>query len=93
MRSPQDKIKNIYMEQDPFNDIFRDSLIELLGDRRILIENHKGISSYDPCRIDLCVSYGVIEVWGQNLTISYISQDRVVIHGKICQLTLNRGET
>ena len=92
MRSPQEIIKNKYIEENVFGALFRDSLVEVLGDGRVLIENHKGICSYDACKINLCVSYGILSVCGHGLKISFISHERMVISGKIEQLILAKGD-
>ena len=58
-------------------------LIEILGDRRVLIEHHKGISIYEPNLMQVKVCFGFIEILGSDLSISCMSTDRLVISGKI----------
>lgn len=63
-------------------------LVELAGDRRVLIENHRGVVEYTPGRIGIRVAFGTLTVWGEGLEIGRMTRQRLVIHGKIRTVTL-----
>ena len=91
MHSPQRNIKNLCAEHDALSGLLREPLLELLGDERLLIENHKGIRSYAPDNILIGISNGMISVLGQTLRIICMTRDRIVICGRIMQLTIEKG--
>lgn len=64
-------------------------LTEIIGNKRVLIENHKGIIAYDSCGIHVKTSNGVICVEGSKLELNCISRERVIIIGKITGVCLN----
>ena len=66
-------------------------LMEIAGNERILIENHKGIIAYNCCEVCIRVQYGTATVYGQQLYFAEISKDRLVIVGKICDISLRSG--
>jgi len=68
------------------------SLIEICGQNRILIENHRGIIAYEVRQIQIKVSFGCIVVCGQNLKLRNMSKEKLVITGKICCINLQGRE-
>ena len=66
-------------------------LVEVLADRRVLIENHTGIREYGCERIRVQVSYGQICVIGKDLVLSKMIKGQLVISGAICEVHLLRG--
>ena len=64
------------------------SLIEILDNRRVLIENQSGVNSYDPSNIQVKVKQGTISVVGENLEIRQISRVQLVITGTIHGVSL-----
>ena len=58
-------------------------LVEVTGQSRVLIENHKGILAYTPTEIQIGVSYGCIIVNGDDLQIIQMSKAQLVICGRI----------
>lgn len=68
------------------------SLIEIYGQNRILIENHRGIIAYEVRQIQIKVSFGCIVVCGQNLKLRNMSKEKLVITGKICCINLQGRE-
>ena len=83
------KNKSIFAEKlaDIVNiseDIILDTfLIRMLGSREIIIENHKGILQYSDKVVKLKASPENIEVYGDKLELSSISDDIVCIRGTI----------
>lgn len=67
------------------------SLIELAGDGRVLIENHGGVTEYSRCRIGAGVSFGQVVVCGDHLELAQMTRQQLVIVGKISSVTLVKG--
>lgn len=66
-------------------------LLEILGQDRVLIENHQGIWEYGDERICVKTSFGSVSVCGKGLHLSCLSRERLVINGPICQILVTRG--
>ena len=66
-------------------------LIEVTGDKRVLIENHFGVISYCQSEIFIKVSKGVIEILGDKMEILCMSKERIVICGIIRGVNLRRN--
>lgn len=58
-------------------------VLELVGQRRLLIENHQGVLSYAPDEIKIKVSYGCITVVGNELQLMEMSRVKLAICGRI----------
>ena len=65
-------------------------LVELAGDRRVLIENHSGVTEYGKEKICVKVRYGVLTVCGCGLELARMTKDQLVITGRIDGVTLTR---
>lgn len=65
-------------------------LIEISGDHRVLIENHRGVTVYGPKEIQIGVCFGRICFCGDCLKIAYMSRQQLVIVGKIDCITIKR---
>ena len=65
-------------------------IVELAGDRRVLIENHLGILAYGLEEIQVKMSYGKAVISGQSLTISQLSAEQLVVCGQISAVQLCR---
>ena len=63
-------------------------LIELYGNKRVLIENHCGVLEYLTDRIRVKVKNDQVCIAGQGLCLSLISKDRLVICGRIDSVQL-----
>ncbi len=68
------------------------TLVELLGDRRVLIEHHKGVTEYRRDRIQIRVKYGTICLCGSDLHLCRMTGNQLVIVGRIDAITLLRGD-
>ena len=66
-------------------------LIELAGDRRVLIENHCGVTEYGRDRIRVKVKFGQICISGQGLELAKMTKGQLVISGEIKGVELMRG--
>lgn len=66
-------------------------VLELCGDRRVLIENHFGVSEYSLERIRVEVRFGQIMICGSNLQLRKMQGQMLVIAGKIDTICVKRG--
>lgn len=68
------------------------SLVELLGQGRVLIEGHRGIVEYSRERIAVKVSFGFVVVRGTCLCLRCMQRQQLVICGKIAGIDLRGRE-
>ncbi len=68
------------------------SIVELYSDRRVLIEVHRGILSYDTEKIQIRVKYGILCICGSCLEVTKMTVQQLVISGQIDSLHLIRGK-
>lgn len=65
-------------------------IVELAGERRVLIENHCGVTAYSREQILVKVKYGHVLVCGCNLELTKMTAEQLVICGRIDGVTLRR---
>lgn len=65
-------------------------IIEIAGDRRVLIENHRGVAAYGRERILVNVKYGTVCICGCNLELVHMTKEQLVITGRIDSMALQR---
>lgn len=65
-------------------------VVELAGDHRLLVENHRGVIQCTQERIGIRVRYGTVCVCGSGLHLAFMSRERLIICGEIRSLTLMR---
>ena len=65
-------------------------LVELAGDRRVLIEHHQGVIQYGCQRICVKVKYGTVAVEGCDLELARMSREQLIIRGRIDRIQINR---
>ena len=61
-------------------------IVEIAGDRRVLIENHFGVKEYSREKIGVKVKYGL----GCNLELIRMTKEQLIISGRIDAVTLIR---
>lgn len=66
-------------------------LVEVAGDRRVLVENHSGVTEYGRERIKIRVKYGELCVCGCNLEMIRMTRQQLIITGRIDGVHLVRG--
>ena len=66
-------------------------VVEILGDQRILIERHSGVTQYSNQEISVKISYGCIQITGSRLELASMTKSQLVITGRIDSLSLERG--
>lgn len=57
--------------------------VTMLGHRRALIENHKGVYSYTEKGITLTGPEGLVSVYGRELEIKELDNERMLVEGYI----------
>lgn len=67
-------------------------ILELLGGRRVLLEYHDGVTSYEPQKVVIQVRSGQIYVCGAGLELNHMSRERLIISGRIDSIEIMRGE-
>lgn len=67
-------------------------ILELCGDSRVLIENHTGVTVYEPQRIQVRVRFGELAVIGSNLRLCRMLDHQLVIQGRIEEILVIRGK-
>ena len=66
-------------------------VVELAGDRRVLVERHQGVTEYGTSRICIQVKYGQLCVCGDTMELVLMTGEQLVITGRIDSITLLRG--
>ncbi len=66
-------------------------LVEIAGDGRVLIENHRGVVQYGETEICLRVNYGYVRVRGCDLRLIRMTRHQIIICGRIDGVDLCRG--
>ena len=69
----------------------RQVLVELCGDRRVILENHCGVIRYGADMISVRTKQGCILIQGQGLLLRRMCGQQLVITGKIRSITLEGG--
>lgn len=75
---------------DLTGEVSTEPLVELAGDRRVLIEHHRGIQQYQPDCICVKVKFGTVAISGCGMRISHMYREKLVISGRIDSVTLHR---
>ena len=65
-------------------------LVELYGDRRVLIEHHGGVTEYGREKIQVKVRYGYLCVCGGCLELARMTAEQLVITGRIDSVSIIR---
>lgn len=65
-------------------------LVEIAGQGRVLIENHRGVCGYGREQISVRVKFGEIAVRGCGLELARMTKEQLVITGKIESVNLIR---
>lgn len=65
-------------------------LVELAGERRVLIENHCGVTEYGQEQIKVRVRYGILCICGHGLVMTRMTKGQLVITGRIDSINIVR---
>lgn len=67
-------------------------IIEIVGEHRVIVENHFGVKEYSLERIGIKVKYGVVVICGRCMELTRMTREQLVISGKIdCVSLMRRG--
>jgi len=66
------------------------SIVEIAGYRRVLIEQHYGVKAYSREKITVKMKYGFLHVCGSCLELGRMSREQLIIRGEISCVTLQR---
>lgn len=66
-------------------------LVEIIGDRRVLVENHCGVVAYGCHEVRIKVSLGVLSIIGSGLQLARMSKQQLVITGRMDGISILRG--
>lgn len=67
-------------------------ILELCGERRVLIENHRGVTQYAADKICVSVRYGQLEICGAGLRLCRMAGPQLVVLGRIDTISVVRGK-
>ena len=70
----------------------RQPLVELAGDRRVLVENHCGVTEYGREQIRIRVNYGQLCISGSSLVMAQITASQLVITGHVDCISIIRRD-
>ena len=65
-------------------------VVEVYGDRRVLIEHHGGVTEYGREKIQVKVRYGQLCICGGCLELARMTSEQLVITGRIDSVNLIR---
>lgn len=65
-------------------------IVEIAGERRVLVENHQGVAAYGRERILVNVKFGTVCICGCNLELMHMTKEQLVIYGRIDSVGLQR---
>lgn len=65
-------------------------ILEIAGNKRVLIENHQSVIGYSDEYVCVKVNYGSICVNGCGLTLVKMSKEQLVIQGEIISVQLSQ---
>lgn len=61
--------------------------ITLLGNRQLLVENHKGIIEYTPDLVRIKLTQGELTVTGAGLGLTSLQTEQILVEGTVAGLT------
>ena len=69
-----------------------ESIVEIYGKQRVLIENHHGICEYTDQQITVALKCGRFCISGDGLQVVLMTKNRLVIQGLICNAAFCKEE-
>jgi sporulation protein YqfC len=60
--------------------------ITMFGYEQLVIENYKGIIEYDSEKVRINTARGIIKIFGQNLEINTVTNEEILITGRVCNV-------
>lgn len=65
-------------------------IVEIAGDRRVLIERHEGVIEYGTERIRIRVKYGTICICGTCLELKQMTKEQLIVSGRVDCVQIQR---
>ena len=65
-------------------------VIELTGDRAVMLGQHGGIVSYSDVEVRIAVNIGFVTVCGSELIIRVMNRQKIILCGKITEVRIER---
>ena len=65
-------------------------VVEIAGDRRVLIERHEGVVEYGTEQVRIRMKYGVVAIGGCGLQLKQMTKQQLVISGRIDCVQIQR---
>lgn len=75
--------KMLEIPQEIISDLPR---ITTLGNKQLLIENHKGIIEYTPSLVRIKVTQGEIMIKGKSLSIGNLQAEQILVEGMVAEV-------
>lgn len=66
-------------------------VLHLTGSERLVVENHSGLQAYDSKLIRIACGKNTIEITGDGLLVRSMSQEDILITGRIDAMTWRQG--
>lgn len=66
------------------------TLVEIAGDCRVLVEQHRGVLEYDRDKVRIKATFGCIVVCGHGLCLAQMTNSNLVISGRILSVSMER---
>lgn len=57
--------------------------ITMLGNKQLLVENHKGIIEYTPSLVRIKLSQGELYILGETLTLGNLQAEQILVEGVV----------
>lgn len=85
----KDMIKDMDLTSQPLPGL---PIVEIAGQNRVLVENHRGVCKYSSETVCVKVGFGQIEICGCCLTLKRMTSEQLIISGRINSVSLIRRE-
>ena len=66
-------------------------VIEIRGCSEIVIICHRGVMEYHTERVQIATTIGPVLVQGEELRIHRMNRERIVLHGKVCDVKVGES--
>jgi sporulation protein YqfC len=60
--------------------------ITMLGNKQLLVENHKGIMEYTPSVVRIKLSQGELTIGGDRLVLGNLQTEQILVEGRIKEI-------
>lgn len=76
-------VKAFEIPEDVMGDLSR---LTMLGNKQLLIENHRGIIEYTPTYIRLNLVDGILVIKGTHLALGNLQLEQILVEGKVGEI-------